>query len=178
MGRGSSKRLERTAYHEAGHVVACYHLKIRFKYVSILRGDGFLGEMLHGENPLKNVDCKMDDSLRFRDRIEREAIVTLAGQAAVDVILKRQGWRGSGSDWLAAVNLASCATGDPEVLPAYMDYLWVRSKSLFAIPWLRVATRAVAKELLKQEKISYRDVMGIIEAAIDTCGKVGRKLRK
>ena len=37
---------ELTAYHEAGHAVACWALRRRFSYVTLVPGEDFLGQLV------------------------------------------------------------------------------------------------------------------------------------
>jgi ATP-dependent Zn protease len=47
MKKSNRDQLKFTAYHEAGHAVACVEFGRRFHHVAIKPGDGSLGHMLH-----------------------------------------------------------------------------------------------------------------------------------
>ncbi len=76
-----NKRLEPTAYHEAGHAVAAFFHSVGLKWVSIVPRDGSLGHVRH--NPLFRTNAPdWDDSNRTRNRLETLVFVCLAGTEA------------------------------------------------------------------------------------------------
>jgi hypothetical protein len=54
------ERMKRTAYHEAGHAVAFYMLRIWWVNVSILPMDEFKGSVTHPRSIYKNFDPGID----------------------------------------------------------------------------------------------------------------------
>jgi hypothetical protein len=172
-GSMNKKRLEATAYHEAGHAVACYHLHLRFTHVTIIPDDDSLGAIHHGKDYYsKNFDPESDNSLKTMDRIEREVISSLAGQAAEAKYRNRNNWKGSVSDWSKGVDFASRSAGGGEVLQKYVEYCWARAKALFNPPWLWYAVEVLARELLKDKKIGSRKARQIIKGAFDDSVKL------
>ena len=163
--REHSKRIERTAYHEAGHAVASYHLHVAFSFITIIPEEDSLGHIKHPK--LNNFDPECDNSLKIVDRTERRILVFFAGQVAERRFANRHNWKGSGGDWESAVNLASCLAGNNEVLQAYVNYLWARAKNLFDLPWLWAAVEAVANELLIRKKMGSQLTRKIIRKAMD-----------
>lgn len=161
------KKIERTAYHEAGHAVASYYLHIAFTYATIIPEEDSSGHVLHPQSIFKKFEPEWDNSLKAVDRAERIIIVSLAGEASERRFANRYDRKGSGEDWHHAVNLASYFAGNEEVLRAYVNYLWTRAKTLFNAPWLWAAVEAVAKELLVRKKMGTQLTRRIIWKAID-----------
>lgn len=187
------KKIERTAYHEAGHAVASYLLHIPISYVTIIPDEDSLG---HVKNPLPNLDpdkfdisreaveryCRDGTSpfppelnryhtenitLKIADWRERKILVSFAGQVAEGRFANRHNWIGSRDDWYSGIDTAKSLAGGGEILQKYVDYLWARAKTLFNLPWLWVAVEAVAKELLIRKKMGNRLTRKIIRKAID-----------
>ena len=162
-----TKKIERTAYHEAGHAVASHHLRVAFSSITIIPKQDSSGHVMHPKSIFNNFDPEWDNSLRVVDRAERMILVLLAGQVAEAKFADRHNWMGSGEDWHTVIKLASYFVGSDEVLQAYVNYLWARAKTLFDLPWLWVAVEAVAKELLIRKKMGNRLTRSIIQKAID-----------
>jgi hypothetical protein len=77
--------IARTAYHEAGHVVAHYLLKIGFRYATIIPSENALGCVVWGQSfsrkTLENFDAG-EYTLRECDRVKKFIMVLLAGGEA------------------------------------------------------------------------------------------------
>jgi hypothetical protein len=197
------KKIERTAYHEAGHAVAFYHLHVPISYVTIVPDEDSLG---HVKDPLPNFDPdKLDISreaferhcrdgtspfppelnryftecnitLKTADWMERKILVSFAGPLAEQRFANRHNWIGSDrEDWRSGFDTASNLVEGGEILQKYVDYLWARAKGLLNNnPWLWAAVEAVVKELLIRKKMGSRLTRKIIRKAIDDY-KVKRK---
>jgi ATP-dependent Zn protease len=81
ISRKRTTKLERTAYHEAGHVVAHYVLRIGFRYVTIIPSGDYLGHV-KGCPYGKNFRPYIEVTLRMRDRLEKEIVIFFAGNEA------------------------------------------------------------------------------------------------
>jgi ATP-dependent Zn protease len=95
-----SMKIERTAYHEAGHAVASYHLHVAFSYISITPDEDSWGRVKHPK--LSNFKPEWDDSPR--EQIAQETYLLLAGQ------VRRESLPIGNSeikDWQSVINLAS-----------------------------------------------------------------------
>jgi ATP-dependent Zn protease len=99
-------RLERTAYHEAGHAVAACIYHRRFRHATIVpnKEQGSLGHCLYTE--LHNFHPDMEQDRRTLAWIEREILVGLAGATALAHLTGRLTWEGASSDWRDAYDLA------------------------------------------------------------------------
>lgn len=77
MRRGAI--LRRTAYHEAGHAVAAFELRLQFRYVSIIPGDdGSLGHMMHAKTNPPKPRARIPRRIREEPNPERRAFMELA----------------------------------------------------------------------------------------------------
>lgn len=160
-----TKELKKTAYHEAGHAVACYFLRIRFTNVTIVPEDNCLGCLKHSKDHHKNFNPEWDNSRKVGDRIEKEVIVRFAGQIAEGLFMGKHIRKGSEHDRSSAIDLALYGVGEGEVLQTYINYLWARAKEQVRQPRFWAAVKALAAELLVRKKIGYRKAREIIERA-------------
>jgi hypothetical protein len=88
----------RTAFHESAHALVSYILRQPIRYVSIRRGETFLGVMVHGRSaPLDDAATRLVglpgivQPFKLRRRVEGDICVSLAGD-----IGERLVWLGSG----------------------------------------------------------------------------------
>jgi len=85
----NSRRLRYAAYHEAGHAVAAYFQRVRIDAATIIPGEVFDGEVTT-RRVLRHHDYpEADASRKNRDRIEREAFKSIAGEAAQKRFVKK-----------------------------------------------------------------------------------------
>ena len=99
---------ERTAYHEAGRAVTAYILRLRFHYLTIKpdRETETAGHMLSvlNENMAR---WEMSDGWpdKYRARLERQAMISLAGAVAQELIASRPEWDRATSDLRTALDM-------------------------------------------------------------------------
>ncbi len=164
MTKGPSQ-LERTAYHEAGHAVVAFHLRVKVVSVSIIREDGSLGRVHHKYPSAFTPDLR-DDS-RAKRRVETEIIWTLAGLAAEERLTGRCNWQGANSDLHEAVDVASYVTGSDRELTAYIEYLREHARNLVAVGHTWAGIKAVANELLQCQEMSAAKARQIMHTGIE-----------
>lgn len=160
-------KLEKIAYHEAGHAVAAYYLKRRFKSVTIIPSEGYLGLLESHKSQFKNFDPECDNSHRTVNRIGTEIMIDFAGGIAEKMAATRYNWRGSSQDWNSAQKLACYNVDSGEQLNAYVNWLWTKSKGMMRHEWVWHAVKMLAKELITHKAISYPKARKIIEQAED-----------
>jgi ATP-dependent Zn protease len=114
--RHRPSRIERTAYHEAGHAVAAYLRRLRFTNISIIPDRGTLGRCEFSEAPVI-IDLNAHSIGHARRRIETLIIVSLAGVVAECLLTERHNWRGAHADLHDAARYALFVTGNDRVLP-------------------------------------------------------------
>jgi hypothetical protein len=160
-----------TAYHEAGHAVACYfmHVKVRSATVISDKDQGSLGHVRH-ENMFRGLNPEVDLSGRVRLQIEREIIISVAGAAAQRRFSKRS-WRqyhGS-SDFRSASDLALRIGGDGAGATAFLHWLQLCADRLVETRWRNI--ECVARALMKRKTMTGEEIVDVIE------GEQGHQLR-
>lgn len=151
-GPQSTKALQATAYHEAGHVVAALDRKIPFRYVTIEQHDGSLGHVAGGDLPFDpEADCS---DRRTKEKIENLIFYTLAGGEAERAFAGRSNHAGAKSDYGHAVRLAECLYGNPEVRDAYLRFQVTLTRNWVKSFGPARDIRVVAEALLKHRKLS------------------------
>lgn len=162
----TTKRLERTAYHEAGHAVARYVLHGRLRYVTIVPDpdEGSLGHCTGASLP-SAMKVDVEHSSRYDRILEREITILLVGQAAEWRFTGRHNRSGSENDLHRAIDCALYLVGSDEELDAYVNLMEVRAKGFVAQPDHWAAIEALAAALLQEERIGYRRARQIIRDA-------------
>jgi hypothetical protein len=156
--------LESTAYHEAGHMVAAFHLGVPIRQATIVPGDGYLGKVKH--QPLfPPIEIEAGDTRRIEAKISKRIIICLAGPAA-QRRHRRSSWRlwhGKG-DYETAADLAQTLnSGDEKATDAYLKWLSLRAERLIDHDWPLVT--ACAERLMSRKTLSRREVLQVIEEA-------------
>ena len=153
--------LKRTAYHEAGHAVACYFLHFPFKYLTIEPEEDSLGHVKRFPHP-KSFHPDYEGDTKTLNRIEKNIIFCYAGSAA-EFILTGKLKIGGESDAQNARDLADHYCGGPEETEAFLKWMWERTINWVHFYW--DAVEALAQELLKKRRLTSKEAEQIIEAA-------------
>lgn len=156
-------RLERTAYHEAGHAVMSFIRKRRFKYVTIIPEKDSLGHILH--KPWSNFDPEVNDDARTSKKIETEALVSLSGHAVESLLTGKTMWQCASwqGDRHNAIDILSYSFPEGEELGAYFTWLFIHAKNILKQPLHWKAVQYLADELLIHKKIGYKKAREIIK---------------
>ena len=162
----AERRLERTAYHEAGHAVACWAYGLRFKRVTVVPRDDSLGH-LAGWPWGKGMQAYSLTAASER-RFEAQIVCCLAGGLAA----KQAGFRdlGSHSDLQLAVNCAAwlldggfrpvCGS---DVEEALLRFCHVCAKQVVGFRW--VCVEALARALVAKGTLSEAEALDVIREA-------------
>lgn len=167
-------RIERTAYHEAGHAVAAYVRRLRFTSISIIPYRGTLGRCEFSETPVI-IDLKSPRIGHARRRVETLIIVSLAGVIAECLLTGRNNWRGAHADLHDAADYAAYVTGSEDELGAYVRWLWEHTRMLLAAPPCWLAVQGLAAALLEDRHIGERRARAIISEAIERGAPKGKR---
>lgn len=152
-------QLRITAYHEAGHAVACYQLHKRFKYVTIRSQEEKLGKIIYPKKISKPIP-----SARELRVIKQEYMVFLAGPIAEGILSGKCDFE----DILPLLGLPSSQTEDElKFNKSFWKLHFVETKLLIYAPWNWQAVIALADELLTQKKVRYQAARKIIRQAIE-----------
>lgn len=163
------------AYHEAGHCVAAFRLRIPFngrKALTILPTDEFNGLFVH-KNILRGLDLEWDSSDRSRLKMEKVVQACLAGieaQRRFDPTSIRCGeefgdWDG-GDDYRQAVDLIDHFTGGPKETDAYLELLRIRTESMIGADFVWRCVEALAQALLNRKSLSGKEAMAILQSTL------------
>ncbi|MFC1953179.1 hypothetical protein ACFLWR_03515 [Chloroflexota bacterium] len=81
-GNGEKRTIpiKQTAYHEAGHAVTAYILRLRIIELLIVPDDDYMGMFSHG--PGRKITPETDGRQKTRSGLERLAMEALAGNVA------------------------------------------------------------------------------------------------
>ena len=175
------KKLERTAYHEAGHVVAAYFVRRGFSYISIEPGEDSLGHVVY-QKFRDSFRPDYDKKIKTRLPLEKVIIIGLAGYVAEKIFTGRRGLTEAVDDFQIAFDYASILTGGAEETSAFVKWLLIRTENMLRTPQNWAAVQALAEELLKVKKIKYHRARKIIREAQrkkeGTYGKSDKRRRK
>lgn len=160
-------RLEKVAYHEAGHAVACFFAKKPYKHVTIEPGEDSYGHIRHFPLPDSFQPDIDSESYRMQKRIEQEIILLYSGHAAEVLAAGRHNWRGASDDTRRAVDLALYVNGDPKQTSAYLQWAWLKTMNFLKLPFRWVAVEGLAKALLERNNINKKEAKKIITTSIE-----------
>lgn len=147
------------AYHEAGHAVAAFYLGLRVREVSIVPDADGLGYVFWKPMP-SSFRPDVEVTPKVRDRIEREAIATLAGPCAEEKAGGNDAWRTSGSDLEDSVALLGYLCTSDDELQAYLNLVCIRARNLVERLWHSIDS--LAHELLAKRRLSGEEVRRLI----------------
>jgi ATP-dependent Zn protease len=146
------KAAEITAYHEAGHAVACCVFKHEFKTVSIIPGEGFQG-ILNGSGIPE--DFNIDNPGPEEKKLAWEQIIiSLAGTASEYRFTGEDNWGGSMRDRRKAYAFAA-------LLDRRVEDFYETAREFISSNWKKV--EAVAQALLERHTLSAQQVKEICE---------------
>lgn len=159
-----SKNLQSAAYHEAGHAVACWKLRIGIKEISI--NSDASGSITH--TPVLKLDENYDKRSGRRARVESMVMVCMAGPIA-QKLFNTRGYRHyhSESDREGIDYFLSQQTGgfDKEFY-AYRHLLEIRTENLLKQPLHWGMVKALAEALLKTKVLKRKKIRNYISATI------------
>jgi ATP-dependent Zn protease len=171
---GSRRRLIAAAFHEAGHAVAAYHVKVRFRRIAIGKNTAKeLGWLELWLTPQAPADGIVD--LRTEHAIERSVIVLLAGSQAERMALGRAKYLGSGLDFFEAVRCAGYLCRTRPEMSAYLRWMQLRVRALVESPSWRRPIEALARCLVQRQELGAREARGIIRRAMPTSPETARR---
>ncbi|KPK69403.1 hypothetical protein AMJ82_05710 [candidate division TA06 bacterium SM23_40] len=161
------KKLE-IAYHEAGHAVACYRLRVAFNYVTVEPTEDAWGHIMHPCNYLGKVS-EYDDDRRGRWKIEKNILVLLAGGAAEALVSGREDWNESGSsDYEVALALSELIEPTcTDVHGKYLDYMIARARAFVRRRVVHCPIEHLALELMERRRIGSRTARRIIRRSLE-----------
>lgn len=166
--RQTEKSLRKTAYHEAGHVVAAVVEGIRFRSVTIRPDADTLGRVMFRKWPVWAMpDSPRYNQQRARSWFESRARIALAGRMAEEYHTKQLAPRHThAQDYRAVVNFAYEVCGFKDECDAWIEYLYLGARNRLIRKPYWAAVRALANELMKQKTIGEAEARRIIASAL------------
>lgn len=172
MARISKKqRLERTAYHEAGHAVICFGIRCDFSDITIVETEEFYGNFRHGR--WYSVDRNEWYSQDIQGMIW-DILVTLGGPAAENQFVGKTVRLNSTSDgdyadaWeclgLIYEGLGSNEVGATEA-KKYIEYLEQVVKNYLRKNWNFV--ERLAQALLAEKQLTYKGAKELVSRNLE-----------
>ena len=158
MNQKKATRRTLTAYHEAGHAVAAYLLRKKFRYITVRPDGDYEGYMRHRR-------YTGYEQIKSRSASEKEIMVSLAGGAAIYLLTGRRDRLGALVDHHKAMDLAENICASRRECKAFVNWLYVRIEGILRVQANWHAVESLAEELLTQETISYKKAAGLIKAA-------------
>jgi hypothetical protein len=153
MSKSNKRKLEATAYHEAGHAVVALHLRHAVKRVSIIPDHDTLGWVLGRKVPgWFEPDVERDG--RHRNWIQEEVQVLFAGGLAEARWTGRQNHVGAAHDYQMIDRLTENACGSEEGIHAYRVWLRECARDLVNQWWFIIEHMAAV--LMLEREISGR----------------------
>lgn len=178
-------RLTTTAYHEAGHVVACLAFKVQFDIVTIEPDSESLGrvagikslspdylEKLYYSNPV----------LLNKDMYEKEMIISLAGVFAESLYRKKFNHIGASSDYLCVRDIAIRMFDDRTLRNAFLKYIRLQTKALIELKESVAYIEKLYPLLLEKTTLDYEFCLKLYEQygyeEIDISTDINKPLRE
>jgi hypothetical protein len=160
------KKLEKTAYHEAGHAVAAFYMKRPFRYVTIEPDEDCLGHIMY-KKFRDSFNPEIGSDREIRKPLEKAITTAFAGPIAEQIFSGRKNIVGAKGDLRDALNYAFYLCGSPEETEAYVNWLWIRTKNMIRQPAKWCSVEGLAKELLDYRKIEYMKARRIIKESFE-----------
>lgn len=163
------------AFHEAGHAVAAVILgqrvlNIKMNPVVRANGDIVLGMVETGGAPsgLRDIGNREYDVLtrEEKDILERNIMVTMAGEACVRTLVKNNEVEGLEDDLSHVEKVIGWMYKDTEEGKAYRESLSIRVREMFGRKENRHAVVVLSRVLLSRAEISGEEAELIIREAI------------
>lgn len=167
--RMKMKKLERIAYHEAGHAVAQYLSNVQFKYVEICDSEKkpsytLPTEILKKMVPLMPKDLKAGGrvvALKRKQRFsDRDGIFIILAGAAAESLRYRNRLVAMLSNMHEVLEIELMRNGESD------DYLFDEARGKLKQPAVWYAVETLVQELLTHHKILYLKAVEIIDKAI------------
>jgi hypothetical protein len=159
--RGEMKRIEVTAYHEAGHAVCSMLQDVQFKHATIKpnKADGSRGECKSSRRAPANIEY--DDSPRVRRWVESEVIIFAGGYVAQQFFAKKRIFGGARGDWPAIFDLLNLHSRSMDEISAHHALLTIRARNLLLQPFSWRMVEAVAGELMRRHILNFKDARDV-----------------
>lgn len=155
-----------TAHHESGHAVMAWTLGLTVKTASIEQVGDSCGRVEIGVPRWVKRGTWMDPTVRMW--AEANIMAQMSGFIAERRYRGRANHVGAFADYLSTGDIAAVFTFSRKERDLFLDWLFARACALMRRRLVRLAVTAVARALLKKERISGRTVAMIAIRASKT----------
>ncbi len=155
-----------TAHHEAGHAVIAWVLGLTVGSASIQQQGDSCGRVEIDVPRSVKRGTWMDPSVRMW--AEGNIMAQMSGFIAERRYRGRANHVGAFADYLSTGDIATVFTFSREERDLFLEWLFARARALMRRRAARLAVTAVARALLKKERISGRTVAMIVNRASET----------
>ena len=161
-----------TAFHEAGHAVACLRLGRKFAYVTIVSQGDTAGHLRHWRaRRFASGEIRMLGFMRFPEWIDQRLMISMAGEIAQKKGAPKSYRRHhAGGDWTGVDDFfwATGLAGWKEYIP----YCLARLQFMCADPATWAGVSALAEELIHHRKLDYAQAEKVFRSAEERFMKV------
>ncbi len=162
------------AHHEAGHWVIALsfgsnvgEISVGWDHITTSWGRtamGDLPDLFLRSHRFAAVEEAMNDP-RYRDAVERQATMNMAGPAAESRFLHRRTWRGAKSDIIATKLLLAGVNDTERAWATHYKRIRRRSRILVELPSNWTAIEALARAVLRHETLDVAQAIGVVNGA-------------
>lgn len=158
------KVLQSTVYHETGHAVFGYFLKLGLKRVTVVPTETGIGYAAFRPAPWsKQGDLHYPEDYHWA---KRDIVCTLAGLETERLVTKRLNYRDAGADFAMVGDLAMRVWGSAQAIEGAIMAIRLSIRWIISQPEMRAIIDNVALALTEKEELRYAEVKAIIEAAL------------
>lgn len=161
-------QLRSTAFHEAGHAVMAYLLRVPFTSISIMPDAETLGRVVLGESPV----WASPDSSKYNERaasiwFQVRTRVAMAGQIAEAHHVGRRLRFGMHADNANAADFALyLCRGAQDTADALLEWLYLDTRDRLVSPLVWPAVEELAAVLMERKMLRNRPAREVIRAAL------------
>ena len=158
------KKIEKTAYHEAGHVVATDLMGKLNKHVSIIRNETSYGRaqtsIFYENFDFYNFSIfKIDDYYEFF----KVVVINLGGYIAEHIATGRRNFAGSRHDSEKLLEIASTLELPDKLFQAIFDEAELYLRDVFEYPVIWELIKTIAETLLIKKELNQAEIAEIIK---------------
>lgn len=166
-------KIKRTAYHESGHAIMSFFLKIPIKKITIIPNKKY-GGCVTNKFP-KDINSIGWDN-KYKKLIEKHIMVLMSGHIAEKIFFKRVGRR-SVSDDHSISDLITHIYSEPKVINAYLKYLNILATTMMESEQFKPVVKELAKILLKKKELKGKECKNTIYEIMNNQMREWRNLR-
>lgn len=158
------KQLERTAYHEAGHVVMSYKFNVGIKNVTIIPNEKENRLGCVSQYKIRDTDLSPDMLWleKSKNKIEKRIGILMAGYIAEKLFFKRVSSVGSCSDMKKVAQWIDGLSGPIDLNNAHYEYLYLKTYYCLKDPLRKYLIKIIAKELLNKKYMKGKEIREFI----------------